>query len=158
MLFSIHHDGQYDLWRTDGVRTSTVPLLTVQAIAAPQALGTVNGKIIFTTVNADSGRQMWQTDGISASLLKTFGKTATGDPAPVSFLTRVTRDGQGVMYLKADDGVTGSEMWQTDGTSAEFAHLSNDSGIDLVRQDIDDDLQRRVVRVSPALYFSGNEA
>ena len=40
---------------------------------------------------------------------------------------------------------------QTDGATAEFAHLSDDSGVDLVGQDIDDDAKGRVVGVATAL-------
>jgi ELWxxDGT repeat protein len=93
----------------------------VDSAIVPQAgyggiLGTLGGKVLFSGSDA-TGPGLWSTDGTAAGsvLIKRFDGYGVfiASAAQPNFV----RIG-GRAYFPADDGVTGIELWSTDGTTA----------------------------------------
>jgi uncharacterized delta-60 repeat protein len=74
------------------------------------ALG--NGTVVFNADNGTQGKELWVSDGLSASLLKDIRPgTASGDPVNITAL------GNGAAVFSANAAGTGRELWVTDGTA-----------------------------------------
>src|SRR5262249_42606496 len=88
----------------------------------PAVIAAVGGRVFFTIGVADNGRQMWSTDGTPAG---TGGARAfpQGSPrySPIGHLAvgplGVATVG-GKLLFNVDDGVTGRQLWASDGTAA----------------------------------------
>lgn len=103
-------------------RAVTIPVIDINKTAPPPissnpvVLGDLDGKILFAATDATS-RGLWSTDGTAAGteLLKRFAGSGGifGSANQLSALTV-----GGAMYFAADDGITGLELWKTDGTAA----------------------------------------
>lgn len=81
----------------------------------PHELGALNGKFLFAAGSNSEG--LWSTDGTAAGtvLIKKFGPppgvvVSSGVPSFVQLGARG--------YFVAEDGVTGPELWSTDGSAA----------------------------------------
>jgi ELWxxDGT repeat protein len=76
------------------------------------AMAQVGNTLFFSAENAQSGVELWKTDGTAAGtvLVKDINPGATGS-FPDHFQVMGDR-----MFFTADDGVVGRELWITDGT------------------------------------------
>lgn len=90
-----------------------------------------DGRIFFTAVEPEHGRELWVTDGTQAGthLVKDImpggGPVQYGDisgggggSAPNSSLPASLTELNGKLYFFADDGTNGRELWVSDGTEA----------------------------------------
>jgi ELWxxDGT repeat protein len=105
------------LWESDGTASGTKQVTTDTASSHPAYLTALNSVLYFG--NADG---LWKSDGTAKGtvLIKPFVTDAAG-------LT-ITADGDyyvsrmvninGTVYFAADNGVSGAELWKTDGTAA----------------------------------------
>lgn len=102
------------IWVTDGTPTATTSIASVQF---QQALGTVAGKAIFVGVQSGSGVEPWVSDGTAGGtfLLKDI---AAGTTRSMYYYGNQFAVANGHVIFVADDGVNGSELWTTDGTTA----------------------------------------
>jgi ELWxxDGT repeat protein len=102
------------IWVTDGTPTATTSIASVQF---EQALGTVAGKAIFVGYQSGSGAEPWVSDGSSGGtfLLKDLAAGTTGS---MHYYANQFAVANGHVIFVADDGVNGSELWTTDGTTA----------------------------------------
>ncbi len=122
-----------ELWQSDGSGAGTVLLKDINpgagssSPAEPTALGTL-GTLVFTADDGSVGRELWKTDGTGAGtvLLKDV-KTglASSSPAGLSVIgTGGPTQGNGSsvarvrLLFSADDGISGNELWGSDGTTA----------------------------------------
>ncbi|HVF96183.1 MAG TPA: hypothetical protein VM871_02615, partial [Flavisolibacter sp.] len=87
----------------------------------PAAYQVFNGTVLFWAETADEGRELWRTDGTTGgtTLVKDVrtgpaSSINTGFPMPnISILSPFKNR----MLFMADDGVSGEEIWTTDGTT-----------------------------------------
>lgn len=64
--------------------------------------------VLFAATSGD-GRELWMSDGTSASQVKDLNPAGSGAPHELE-------EWEGEVLFAADDGSTGTELWRTDGT------------------------------------------
>jgi ELWxxDGT repeat protein len=120
-----------ELWKvptTSGVAPSLVadltpgPLSTSFNTLGPQAA--LPGKLFFAAATVNAGAEIFLSDGSAAgtSLLLDIRPGNATSLAPVR---PAINTGTGTLIFRADDGVSGSELWRTDGTSGGTELLKN---------------------------------
>ena len=100
----------------------------------PDELIAVGDRLFFVADDGETGRELWTTDGTSEGtqlvkdiyagseevdyLYSRAGKSrAVENPIPFSSYPNYLTEFNGQIYFSADDGVNGSELWVSDGTS-----------------------------------------
>ncbi len=111
-------DGTQAFWTSDGTEAGTTVLMEVCAVGCrPFPLGQIGMSMLMSAGDVSHGRGLWRTDGTPAGTV--FVKAiAPEEPNPdrsgyLPYLVLQDR-----LYLSADDGVSGLELWATDGTEA----------------------------------------
>ncbi len=116
VLFGANTAGIYDdtLWRTDGTPDGTWQIASVRSA---RAIGVVKDTVFFGGADDDHGYELWRTDGTAGgtSLVKDI---RPGPAGSMSFIWALGSTESPVLYFYADDGATGMEPWQSDGTTA----------------------------------------
>ncbi len=115
-LYFIANDGLTGerLWRTDGTAAGTTFVWTDGD--QPDIFGGLGGVVLFAAEDDDVGRELWRSDGteagsfVVANLYPDEGSAGSAAATP-----QMQRVGD-VAYFVASDGVSGTELWRTDGT------------------------------------------
>ena len=111
-----------ELWTTDGTPGGTVLFKDINAGAGdglPGPWTRVGSRAVFVADDGSSGSELWVSDGtaIGTTLLLDARPGAEGSaPSLVGYLSvgGVVDSGRALFLL--DDGLTGQELWVTDGT------------------------------------------
>lgn len=111
-----------ELWITDGTQTDSVLFKDINPGAGDSLAGpwtSVNGHAVFVADDGSHGSELWVSDGtaIGTTLLLDARPGAEGSaPSLVGYLSvgGVVDTGRALFLL--DDGLTGQELWVTDGT------------------------------------------
>ncbi|QGJ70727.1 Hypothetical protein PBC10988_24250 [Planctomycetales bacterium 10988] len=122
-LFFRANDGSLgrELWKSDGTSLGTVLVKDINPAgeSIPVDLTEMNGTLFFAATDGSFGFELWKTDGTSAGTERITdiqpgpdsGVSGSGfDPGMVNV--------NGTLYFRGNDGSTGIELWQSDGTSA----------------------------------------
>ena len=116
-------DSGVELWRSDGTSAGTQlvrDISTGSPGSAPSAIVNEGGTLYFVADDGASGRELWKSNGTTAGTvlvrdiaagLDASGKTSSASPAELAW-------GGGWLWFTADDGVSGRELWKSDGTAA----------------------------------------
>ncbi len=115
-----------ELWVTDGTAAGTGMVRDVNVGAGSVGFSTnyiaalPGGRAVFRGNDGVSGEELWITDGTSAgtTLLKELNPGFVGTYARSGSPRHFASLGDGRVAFFADDGVVGSELWVTDGTTA----------------------------------------
>lgn len=111
----------WELYKSDGTAGGTTHIECTGVCGNnPKELINANGIVYYYAQepNSGSGWEIWRSDGTSGGtymikdIYPGFGNSSI--TAYYGYLTNVN----GIVYFKADDGVTGQELWKTDGTSS----------------------------------------
>jgi ELWxxDGT repeat protein len=107
-----------ELWRSDGTTTEIVADVNPVGDSEPRSLTVVGDQLFFTANDGTHGREVWVSDGVPEPA-GTTGLVADLDPGGSSpcITPQLTALGEH-LYLCADDGTSGSELWRSDGTEA----------------------------------------
>ncbi|BBO34408.1 ELWxxDGT repeat protein [Lacipirellula parvula] len=128
-----------ELWKTDGTPQGTSMLVDINVGAGasnPTNLVNVNGVLYFAANDGTNGVELWRTDGtvIGTKMVKDVftGTYAAGyQTLPNSSLPSQLTNVDGKLFFTARNGVTGVELWTSDGTAAGTTLVRNifaDSG------------------------------
>ncbi|MEM6573659.1 MAG: ELWxxDGT repeat protein [Pseudomonadota bacterium] len=110
----------FELWRSRGDFSNTIPVMELPGSVNPQELTEVNGRLYYVQNSADFGFELWQagSDGGAAIVadlrsgqLSSFprGLTAVGD----------------LLFFSADDGVAGRELWVLDTVAGQPSRVAD---------------------------------
>jgi trimeric autotransporter adhesin len=112
----------YELWKSTGTGPGTELVKDIDASgdSTPISLANSGGRLFFSADDGATGRELWRSDGTGpgTQLVKDID---TGDDSPMngvpdgSYPSRLT-DVNGTLFLAANDGATGQELWRSDGT------------------------------------------
>ena len=138
MLYFAAEDGTNgtELWKSDGTAAGTTMVHDIfpgegyqedqgtgPYSSLPDDIISANGRLFFSAIDKDNGRELWMSDGTSA------GTTLVRDIAPGEDTDSVSTiphsssptelvDSGGMIFFSADDGENGRELWQSNGTEA----------------------------------------
>jgi ELWxxDGT repeat protein len=111
--------GDASLWRTDGTSAGTLKLNSGFAATFRGLNVGSDGTLYLSGYTASEGTEIWKSDGtVAGTILVRDVRPGvegsvfrdTGNPGGA--------DGRGGVYFSADDGVSGRQIWKSDGTSA----------------------------------------
>lgn len=121
-VFFVSGSPNRELWISFGNPGDAQQVLEIvpgEATSDPERLTAFGKRVVFSADDGVTGREMWISDGTESGthLLKDI------NPGPACSVIRdqwggMTLAAGGLVYFPADDGVTGEELWQTDGSSA----------------------------------------
>ncbi len=122
----VAHGGE--LWSTDGTEAGTAlvaDILPGPDFATPFELVPFGGAIYFHADDGVHGRELWKSDGTAAGTVMVVDIRPGGSAFDI-FLSPhgLTPVGSRLLFF-ADDGVSGNELWATDGTPAGTAQVAN---------------------------------
>jgi ELWxxDGT repeat protein len=133
-------ENNYELWKTDGTSSGTVLVKDIfpgnanGGLAFLNLFTIFNNQIYFAANDGVVGTELWKTDGSNAgtSLVQDIRTGLAGSSVPGSISSSLGQNlavFNGNIYYQANDGVNGSELWRTDGTSAGTFLLKNISAL-----------------------------
>ena len=176
-LFFVADDGNSgkELWKSDGTSEGTVlvsdidpgstqepayygyfyytpPGEEIPNASHPQYLTAVGNILFFTAETADSGRELWKSDGTEDGTVSTHirpdfysGKYYN---YPSSYSLAAAGD---TLFFAADDGNSGKELWKSDGTQAGTIRVSD------INPGEGDSYPSRFTAVGDTLYFAADD-
>jgi len=110
-----------ELWKTDGTESGTLRMADINpgdASSNPAAMLAAGANHFFSATDGSGGYELWKTDGSpgGTSLVKDIRPgaqpTSPGDgPLPLVSIGNT-------VFLAASDGVSGFELWKSDGSAA----------------------------------------
>ena len=111
-----------ELWVSDGTLSGTSQITDINPStdSAPglySGLFNANGMIWFDADDGVAGRELWVSDGtVAGTVMVADIAPGSGDSNPGFTGGMVSHEGK--VWFNADDGVTGRELWVSDGTAA----------------------------------------
>jgi ELWxxDGT repeat protein len=108
-----------ELYKSDGSSEGTILVKDIHLTgdANPRTLSAYNGMLLFFADNGTNGMELWKSDGTQAGTVQVKNINQNGSSAPLDFYGKMAAL-NGIAYFIANDGVTGEELWRTDGTAA----------------------------------------
>lgn len=100
------------VWRSDGTVAGTQPMRAIPGVVFLAVAGATGERAVLTTLDHDKS-QLWATNGTERSLRRIsrfVGERSLRAGTGLPFST------PGLVGFLADDGIHGTELWQTDGT------------------------------------------
>jgi ELWxxDGT repeat protein len=115
-----------ELWKTDGTATGTVMVKDINPGKGSSGENTFNyfannGIVYFVADDGTNGSELWKTNGTPEGtvMVKDINPGAgngIGGDGPLGSFTQFTTLGTMTLFT-ADNGTSGIELWQTDGTT-----------------------------------------
>ncbi|MBX9700562.1 MAG: putative Ig domain-containing protein [Acetobacteraceae bacterium] len=109
-----------EVWITDGTAAGTVLLKDIDPAGDSRPVGFIalgDGRVVFAARTPASAYELWVTDGTTAGTQMVEEIAPGVTPAFTGGDFPRARLGDGRVVFTASDGVTGRELWITDGTA-----------------------------------------
>lgn len=110
-----------EIWRSDGTNggTTRVSNLPGSSSYSLRELTPVGSTLFFSMNDTTTGRELWKSDGteLGTVRVKDINTTAYYGGTYGSYPRELSAVGS-TLYFSANDGVSGRELWKSDGTSA----------------------------------------
>ncbi len=144
-----------ELWISDGSSNGTLVLKDINAGASsstPRNFFIFGNAVYFSALSA-VGIELWKTDGTESGtvLVKNINQK-TGSISTISSNPRFFTKYNNQLFFKAEDGITGSQIWKTDGTDAGTIRVSNGNQGNANGLSIQD-----LTAGGSYMYFTGND-
>jgi ELWxxDGT repeat protein len=112
-----------ELWKSDGTAPGTVMVKDINPGpngSFPSNLTAVGNTLFFTADDGTHGTELWKSDGTAAGtvLVKDIFPGSDSFGTPNSSFPQNLTNFNGTLFFRADDGVSGQELWKSDGTTA----------------------------------------
>lgn len=115
-----------ELWRLVGGTPQRVTDIRSGNLSSnPEGIVNVNGTVYFTAISDAFGRELYRTDGVGA--VQVVDLTPGDDDTEFSTIATVPNFavlGDQLLFV-ADDGISGRELWRTQGTAATTVRLTD---------------------------------
>lgn len=98
-------------------QSTELMVFNTDQFGGPSEMVALNGKLYFSAYSTNQGRELWVTDGTTQGTYL-LADIATGSVSSLDdqFATKAAVMNN-VLYFLANDGVHGTELWRTDGTT-----------------------------------------
>lgn len=123
LLFTAEGEIYRTIWESDGTAEGTRPLPGIEetipaSVFFLENMPQLNGTLFFTGNSNEHGRELWKTDGTAegTSLVKDINEGPEDSGYGIEDHRYIIFDNQ--LYFLAFDGISGYEIWKTDGTEA----------------------------------------
>lgn len=100
------------IYKTDGTAPGTTFIVQPGFSAVPVSPVVLGNKIVFFGTTAAEGREIWVADESGSNILVNIG---AGAASGATYMYGKNAAGT-LAYFLADDGISGLELWKTDGT------------------------------------------
>jgi ELWxxDGT repeat protein len=160
VLYFVANDGLSgrELWKSDGSESGTVRVKDIRtgAIGAvPFSLVDVAGTLYFAANDGPAGHELWKSDGTESGTLR-VKDIRPGSGSSLGYLPSVQQSPfmtnvNGSLYFQANDGVTGYELWKSDGTTAGTVRVKE------IRSGLNGANIRGLTAVGGVAFFSAND-
>ncbi|MCA9200234.1 MAG: hypothetical protein KDA87_21995, partial [Planctomycetales bacterium] len=118
--------------------------LLTDAVVAPSDFYAAGDLVYFVAETADSGRELWRTDGTSNGTFLLKDIMPGSESSLPQHLTKVGAN----VFFTADDGAFGRELWTTDGTSDGTYRISD------INPNSGNSLPEKLTSVGDKLFFT----
>lgn len=113
-----------ELWKSDGTAAGTVLVKDIYVAtgttnsSSPRGLTNANGTLFFFAYTVSTGVELWRSDGTAAGTVLVRdvrpGQSSAYDTSAGHWIVAVGS----TVFFAADDGISGSTLWKSDGTAA----------------------------------------
>ena len=123
-----------ELWKSDGTQAGTMMVKDINpgsndAFPNVQSNGVkmtaINGSLFFPANDGIHGKEMWKSDGTAAGTVLISDINQLSFASSILFPERERVGINGTIYFGADDGITGIELWKSNGTAAGTVLVKN---------------------------------
>ncbi|HWV30103.1 MAG TPA: hypothetical protein VN038_10635 [Dyadobacter sp.] len=106
-----------EVYKSDGTAAGTALVKDINPTGSsnPWALSAYNNILLFRADNGIDGEELWKTDGTAAGtvMIRNINKHEGSEAAYFNGKMAILNN---IAYFIANDGLTGDELWRTDGT------------------------------------------
>jgi ELWxxDGT repeat protein len=111
-----------ELFKSDGTATGTVVVKDIrtgnQGSASDIKFANVNGTLFFIANDGTNGYELWKSDGTTTGTTLVKNITPGAAPAFPSQAPHHLTNVNGTLFLSANDGTSGMELWKSNGTAS----------------------------------------
>ena len=110
-----------ELWASDGTEAGTYMVKDIRPGFYGSACAhflVVNGYLLFTANDGMNGKELWRTDGTEAgtAMVRDINPGSANGISDSGSGYHEFYSWNGVLYFTGDDGVSGAQLWRSDGT------------------------------------------
>jgi ELWxxDGT repeat protein len=130
-LFFSASDGStgLELWRSNGTSAGTRLVREIRPGllgSEPRELTSVGNTLFFTANDGKTGRELWKSDGTSKGTTRVKDiLTGFSAGSPLSSEPQELTAVGNTLFFTVNDGITGRELWKSDGTSKGTTLVAN---------------------------------